>query len=80
MVFTPPPEAIMAFNSNIEKSENRQLVFSIRGTADMDGKQIRVGAFMAARKAIEEVSGGSENLDWDAVQLSKTTSKVGAMW
>ena len=70
----------MTFNSNIEKSENRQLMFSIRGTADMDGTQIRVGAFMAARMAIEKVSGGSENLNWDAVQLSKTTSKAGTMW
>ena len=63
MVFTPPPEAIMTFNSNIEKSENRQLMFSIRGTADMDGNIIRVGAFVAARMAIEGASGGSENLD-----------------
>ena len=80
MVFTPPPETIMAFNFNIEKSENRQLMFSIRGTSDMDGNIIRVGAFIAARMAIEGASGGSENLDWDAVQLSQTTSKAGAVW
>ena len=79
MSFAAPPEAVTAFNINIERSENQKLMFSIRAPGtNMDPLDLHRAAFMAAYEAISMTA--TENISWEAVRVGKVTSKAGAEW